>query len=166
MQNDLIFKTGSAKRTLGWLVFLGSAGALIALIYAIFTHPEAQIPSELWSAAAIGAFLIGLMITGISIQHVRWIIEDENIIFHGLFRTRTIPISRLAGFGYIVIVTNLIPFVHLDLYDHTLKHVARLPVSIKDWPRAEEWLSGRFRHVTNDGGQVFAKYRFSDTPKI
>ncbi len=94
MQNDLVFKTGLAKRTLGWLVCLGAAGGLVALIYGIYTHPEAQTPAELWSGIVIGVFLIGLMVAGIAIQYVRWSIEGENIIYRGLFKNKTIPISK------------------------------------------------------------------------
>jgi hypothetical protein len=165
MQNDLVFKTGFGKRTLGWLVCLGAAGALLAMVYAIYTHPENQIPSELWSAAAIAAFLIGLMVAGIGIQNVHWRIEGENFVYRGLFRKKTIPISNLAGFGQMIVSVVLIPFQHVDLYDHQLKHLVRLPVSFKDWPKAEAWLAERLRYVVNDGSHVLPKYRFADTPK-
>lgn len=166
MQNDLVFKTGLAKRTLGWLVCLGAAGALIAMIYAIYTHRETQTSADLWSGVAIGVFLIGLMVTGIAIQYVRWSIEGENIISHGLFKNKAIPISELGGFGQIIIIVVAIPFQHVDLYDRQLNLIARLPVSLKDWPKAEAWFAGRLRYVVNDGSHVLPKRRFADTPKI
>jgi hypothetical protein len=135
------------------------------MIYGIFTHPEVQTPSELWSGAVIGAFLLGLMMAGIAIQYVRWSVEGDIIIYRRLSKTKTIPVSELAGFGKIIIVTVVIPFVHVDLYDHELKHIARLPVSRKDWPRAEAWLAAHFRYVVNDGSHILPKYRFADTPK-
>jgi uncharacterized membrane protein YidH (DUF202 family) len=165
MRNDLVFKTGFAKRALGWLVCLGAAGALIAMTYAIYTHPENQTPDELWSAVAIGVFLIGLMVLGIAMQYVRWSIEGETIIYHRLFKNKTIPISGLAGFGQMIVSVMIMPFQHVDLYDHELNHVARLPVSFKDWPKAEAWLAGRLRYVVNDGSHISPKYRFADTPK-
>ncbi len=165
MRNDLVFKTGFAKRALGWFVCLGAAGALIAMTYAIYTHPENQTPDELWSAVAIGVFLIGLMILGIAMQYVRWSIEGENIIYHRLFKNKTIPISGLAGFGQMIVSVMVMPFQHVDLYDHELNHVARLPVSFKDWPKAEAWLAGRLRYVVNDGSHILPKYRFADTLK-
>ena len=166
MQNDLVFKTGSAKRALGWLVCLGAAGGLVAMIYGIYTHPEAQTSAELLSGVVIGVFLIGLMVAGIAIQYVRWSIEGENIIYRGLFKNKTIPIAELAGFGQIIVVVTLIPFQHVDLYDRQLNHIARLPVSLKDWPKAEAWFAGRLRYVVNDGSHVLPKRRFADTPKI
>jgi hypothetical protein len=166
MQNDLVFKTGLAKRALGWFVCLGAAGALVAMMVAIYTHPENQTSEELWSGLIIGVFLIGLMVTGIAIQYVRWSIERQTIVFHGLFKNKTFPISELAGFGQVIIVFSLIPFVYADLYDRELKLIARLPVSHKDWPKAEAWLAGRLRYVVNDGSAVLPKLRFADTPKI
>ena len=165
MQNDLVFKTGWGKRTLGWLVCVGSAGALAAMIYGILTHPESQIPSELWSGAAIGVFLIGLMLFGISIQYARWSVEGENIVFHRLFKNKAIPVSKLAGFGQFILIVAVIPFNHVDLYDRQLNLIARLPVSFKDWPKAEAWFAERFRDVINDGSAALPKRRFADTPK-
>jgi uncharacterized membrane protein YidH (DUF202 family) len=165
MQDNLVFKTGLAKRALGWLVFLGAAAALMAIIYGIYTHPQNQIPSELWSAFAIGVFLVGLMVAGIAMQYVRWSIEGDKITYHRLFRNKVIPISGLAGFGQIIVIVMVLPFQHVDLYDHELKHVARLPIGLKDWPIAEAWLAGRLRHVVNDGSHILPKYRFADTPK-
>ncbi|MER8982402.1 MULTISPECIES: hypothetical protein [unclassified Mesorhizobium] len=165
MQNDFVFKTGSAKRTLGWLVCLGAAGALAAMIYGIFTHPEAQTPAELWSGVVIGVFLVGLMVAGIAVQYARWSIEGENIIYRRLFRNKTIPLSELAGFGQVIVVVVVIPFVHVDLYDRELKLIARLPVSLKDWPEAEARLAARLRYVVNDGSPALPKRRFVDTPK-
>jgi hypothetical protein len=166
MQNDLVFKTGLAKRALGWFVCLGAASALVAMMVAIYTHPENQTSEELWSAVIIGVFLIGLMVTGIAMQYVRWSVEGETIRFHGLFKTKTFPISELAGFGQMTIVFSLIPFVYADIYNHEPKHIARLPVSHKDWPKAETWLAGRLRYVVNDGSHILPKYRFADIPKI
>jgi hypothetical protein len=166
MQNDLVFKTGLAKRTLGWFVCLAAAGALVAMIYAIYTHRETQTSADLWSGVVIGAFLIGLMVAGIAIQYVRWSIEGETIIYHRLFKNKTIPISELAGFGKLIFIVTIIPFAHLDLYDRELKHIARLPVSFKDWPKVEAWCAGRLRYVVNDGSAALPKRRFADTPKI
>lgn len=165
MQNDLVFKTGLVKRALGWLVCLGSAGALVAMIHAILTHPENQIPSELWSALVIGLFLIGLMVVGVAVQHVRWSIEGENIVFHRLFRTTTIPVSRLAGFGKLIVIVVVFPFSYIVLYDRDLKPIGRLPVSLKESPRAEAWFAGRLRYVVNDGSPALPKLRYADTPK-
>ena len=166
MQNNLVFKTGLAKRALGWLVCAGAVGALVAMVIAIYTHPENQTSSELWSAAVIGAFLIGLMVAGMAIQYVRWSIEGDTIIFHRLLRNKTIPVSELAGFGQMIIVFNLIPFIYADIYDRELNLIARLPVSHKDWPKAEAWFAERLRYVVNDGSPALPRYRFADTPKI
>lgn len=166
MQNDLVFKTGLAKRALGWLVCLGAVVALVAIIYSIFTHPEAQTPSELSSGAVIGVFLIGLMWAGIAIQNVRWSIEGESIIYHGLFKKKTIPLSKLAGYGQMTVIVMVFPFQHVDFYDPRPAHVARLPVSLKDWPKAEAWLAARLRYVVNDGSHILPKLRFADTPKM
>ncbi|WP_034160976.1 hypothetical protein [Sphingomonas sp. ERG5] len=166
MQNDLVFKTGFAKRTLGWLVCLGAVAALMAIIYGIFTHPEAQTPSELSSGAAIGVFLIGLIWAGIAIQNARWSIKGENIVCHGVFKKKTIPLSTLAGFGQTTVIVMAFPFQHVDFYDPQLSHVARLPVSLKDWPKAEAWLAARLRYVVNDGSHILPKRRFADTSKM
>ncbi|QNA83509.1 hypothetical protein G4G27_05430 [Sphingomonas sp. So64.6b] len=166
MKNDLVFKTGLVKRALGWLVCLGAVVALVAIIYGIFTHPESQTPSELSSGAVIGVFLVGLAWAGIAIQNMRWSIEGENIIYHGLFKNRTIPLSKLAGFGQLTVIVMAFPFQHVDFYDRQLAHVARLPVSLKDWPKAEAWLAARLRYVVNDGSHILPKLRFADTPKI
>jgi len=165
MQNDLVFRAGTAKRTLGWLVVLGAAGALAAMIYMIFTHPEVQTPTELWSAAAIGAFLVGLMVAGVAIQYRHWSIEGETIVFRHLFKRKTIPVSELSGFGKMMIVVVVAPFAHVDLYSRELKLVARLPISFKDWPIAEAWLASRLRYVVNDGSPALPKHRFADTPR-
>lgn len=165
MKDDLVFRTGLVKRTLGWLVCLGAAGALVAMAYGVLTHPEAQVPAELWSGAAIGVFLVGLMIYGISLQSVRWSIEGEKITFHRLFKNKTIPVSGLKGYGEFILIVFLFPFAHVDLYDSELKLVARLPISLKDRPRAEAWLAERFRPVVNDGSPALPRLRFADTPK-
>jgi hypothetical protein len=135
-------------------------------MYGISTHRETQTSADLWSGVVIGVFLIGLMVAGIAIQYVRWSVEGDSIIFHGLFKNKTIPISKLAGFGQIIIIVSVIPFVHVDLYDHELNLITRLPVSHKDWPKAEAWLAARLRYVVNDGSAVLPKRRFADTPKI
>jgi uncharacterized membrane protein YidH (DUF202 family) len=166
MHHDLVFKTGPAKRTLGWLVFLAAAGAFLAMIYGIFAHRKTQTSADLWSGVAIGVFLIGLMVAGIAIQHARWSIDGENIIRHHLFKQKTIPISELAGFGRIIVVVVVIPLVHVDLYDRELNLVARLPVNHKDWPKAEAWFAEHLRYVVNDGSAALPKRRFADTPKI
>lgn len=166
MQNDLVFRAGSAKRAVGWLVFLGAAAALVAMTYAIYTHPENQVSSELWSAAVIGVFLIGLMWAGMGTQRIRWAIEGENIVYHGLFKNKTIALSELAGFGQIAVIVGVFPLQHVDLYNRQLKIIARLPVSLKDWPKAEAWFAERFRYVVNDGSPALPKPRFADTPKI
>jgi hypothetical protein len=165
MKNDLVFRAGPAKRTLGWLVVLGAAGALAAMIYAILTHPEAQIPTELWSAAAIGAFLVGLMAGGVAVQYRHWRIEGETIVFRHHFKQKTVPVSELAGFGKIIIFVVGAPFTYVDLHSRELKLIARLPVSFTDWPIAEAWLADRLRYVVNDGSPMLPKYRFADTPK-
>lgn len=165
MQNALVFKTGLVKRALGWLVCFSAAGAMITMIYALYTHPENQIPSELWSGVAIGLFLIGLMVAGIAMQYVRWSIDGETITYHRLFRNRAIPVSGLAGFGQIIVIVMVFPLQHVDLYDHELKHVARLPIGLKDWPIAKAWLAARLRYVVNDGNHIMPKYSFADTPK-
>ncbi|ATY33901.1 hypothetical protein CVN68_19685 [Sphingomonas psychrotolerans] len=105
------------------------------------------------------------MVFGIAMQYVRWSIEGENIVYHRLFKRKSIPISDLAGFGQIIISVMVIPFQHLDLYDHKLNHIARLPVSLKDWPKAEAWFAERLRYVVNDGSHILPKLRFADTPK-
>jgi hypothetical protein len=166
MQNDLVFKTGFTKRALGWFVCLAAAGALVAMIYAIYTHPANQTPDELWSGVAIGVFLIGLMVFGIALQYVRWRIEGENIIYHHLFKNKKIPISELAGFGQFTMIVVIFPFQHVDLFGHALNHIARLPINLNDWPKAEAWLAGRLRYVVNDGSHILPKRRFADTPKI
>lgn len=165
MQNDLVFKTGLAKRTLGWLFCLGAGGALVTMTYVIYTHPQNQTAEELWSAVAIGVFLIGLMVFGVAVQHVRWSVEGEDIVYDRLFKKKTIPTSRLAGFGQIIVIVGAFPLQHVDLYDHELNHVARLPISLTDWPKAEAWLAGRLRYVVNDGSHILPKFRFADTPK-
>jgi hypothetical protein len=106
------------------------------------------------------------MVTGIAIQYVRWSIEDENIIYYRLFRNKKIPISELAGFGQIIVIVTTIPFTHVDLFDRELNLIVRLPVSHKDWPKAEAWFAGRLRYVVNDGSPILPKYRFIDTQKI
>jgi hypothetical protein len=105
------------------------------------------------------------MVAGIAIQHVSWSIQGDTISYRRLFKPQTIPVSELAGFGQTIIVTGLIPSVHADLYDRELKHMARLPVSLKDWPRAEAFLAARLRYVVNDGSPILPKYRFADTPR-
>ncbi len=166
MQNSLVFKTDLAKRTLGWLICLGAGGALAAMIYAIYRHPENQTPSELGSAVAIGIFLIGLMVAGIAIQYVRWSIEGETITSHRLFKNTVFPVSDLAGFGQIIVIVMVVPLQHVELYDHHMKHIARLPIGFRDWPKAEAWLAQRLRHVVNDGSPISPKLRFADAPKI
>jgi hypothetical protein len=165
MNSELIFKAGPAKRILGLLVFLAAAVALVAMIYGIITHPEAQTSAELWSGVAIGVFLLGLMVAGIAIQYVSWSTQGDTISYRRLFKSKTIRVSELAGFGQIIVVTGVIPSVHADLYDHDLKPMARLPVSLKDWPKAEAWLAARLRYVVNDGSPILPKYRFADTPR-
>jgi hypothetical protein len=165
MQNNLVFKTGVAKQTLGWSVCLGAAGALAAMIYAFCIHPENQTPAELWSGAVIGVFLIGLMLVGIAIQYARWSINGENIVCHRIFKDKTIPLTELAGFGRLIIIVAVIPLAHVVLYDSELKLVARLPISLDEWPRAEALLAAHLRFVINDGSAAFPKRRFADTPK-
>jgi apolipoprotein N-acyltransferase len=165
MQNELVFKTGLAKRTLGWLVCLGAAVALAAMIYGLFTHLDTQTPADLWSGLAIGVFLAGLMALGISIQNMRWSIEGETVVFHHLFGRRTIPVSGLAGYGKLVIVVSAAPLAHLDLYDRDLKRVVRLPVDLNDQAKAEAWFAERLRPVVNDGSAALPRLRFADTSK-
>lgn len=165
MQNDLVFRAGWVKRALGWAVGLGSAAALAAMIYGVLTHPTAQVPAELGSAAVIGVFLLGLILAGISLQYAHWRIEGDEIVHRGLFRKKTIPVAQLAGFGRTIIVVNLIPLVQIDLYDAALKPVTRLPVGAKDWPRAEAWLAARLRYVVNDGSPALPRYRFAEPSK-
>lgn len=98
-------------------------------------------------------------------QNVRWNIDGENIVYHGAFKKKTIPLSKLAGFGHIDIIVLVFPFRHADFYDARLTHVARLPVGLDDWPKAEAWLAARFRYVVNDGSHISPKLRFADTPK-
>lgn len=165
MQNDLVFRTGWAKRTLGWFVCLGAAVALTALIYGVFTNLETQTSADLWSGVVIGAFLVGLMLLGMSIQFTRWSIEGESVVFRHLFRSRTIPVSGLAGYGKLIILVSAAPLAHLDLYDRDLKLVARLPVGLKDQARAEAWFAERLRPVVNDGSAALPRLRFADTPR-
>lgn len=136
------------------------------MMYGIYAHRETQTSADLWSGIIIGVFLIGLVVAGIAIQYVRWSIERETIVLHRLFKNRTFPISELAGFGQLIIVFSLIPFVYADIYDRELNLIARLPVGHKDWPKAEAWLAGRLRYVVNDGSAALPKLRFADTPKI
>lgn len=165
MQTDLVFKTGWAKRALGWFVFLGAGAALIAMIYGLATNLETQTSADLWSGVVIGVFVIGLMVLGIAVQYTHWSIEGETVVFRTLFKSRTIPVSDLAGFGQLIIVVSVFPLAHLDLYDRDLNLVARLPVGAKDWPRAEAWFASRLRPVVNDGSAALPKLRFADTPK-
>ena len=165
MKSDLVFKAGPGKRAAGWAVFLLGAGLLVATIYASYAHREALTTADKWSGVVIGLLLIGLMVIGFGIQYAYWSIEGSRITFHHLFGKREIPISRLAGFAQILFVVFVFPFAHIDLYDRDLKIIARLPVSFKDWPRAEAWLAERFRHVVNDGSHILPKHRFADTPK-
>ena len=163
--NDLVFRTGWVKRTLGWVVFLGSAGLLLALVYAVITHWDTQTSADLWSGAAIGLFIIVFMVAGIAIQYTYWSTQNDVITSHSLFRTQSFPISDLAGFSRITIIVSIFPLLHVDLFDRELKKVARLPVQIKDWPRAEERLASRLRYVVNDGSAALPKHRFADAPK-
>ena len=165
MQNELVFRTGAAKRTLGWFVFLGTAVGLAAMIYGLVTHLDTQTSADLWSGLVIGVFLVGLMWLGMSIQRQRWSIEGETIVFHHLFGRRTIPVSGLAGYGKLVIIVAAAPLAHLDLYDHDLNRVVRLPVGLNDQARAEAWFAERLRPVVNDGSAALPRLRFADTPK-
>lgn len=165
MKSDLVFKAGPGKRAAGWFVFLLGAGLLGATIYATYTHRETLTTADLWSGVVIGLLLIGLMVMGISIQYAYWKIEGSKITFHHLFGKKEVPIPRVAGFGQMIFIVMMIPFSHLDLYDRDLKIIARLPVSFKDWPRAEAWFAERFRYVVNDGSHILPKNRFADTPK-
>lgn len=164
MQSDLVFRTGVAKRTLGWVVCLGAGVALVAMIYGVSIHLETQTSADLWSGLVIGVFLIGLMVLGIALQHTRWSIEGETVVFRTLFKSRTIPVSELAGFGTLFIVVAVFPLAHLDLYDCDLNLVARLPVGLKDRPRAEAWFASRLRPVVNDGSAALPRLRFADAP--
>lgn len=166
MQNDLVFRSGLIRRVVGWVVCLFCVGALVAMIYGILTHPESHVASELWSGAIIGVFLVGLFIGGISIQYAYWSIEGDEIIHRRLFRKKVIPISQLGGFGSTIMMVNLVPLTQIDLYDSAPKPITRLPVSIKDWPRAEAWLATRLRYVVNDGSPALPKFRFVDAAKM
>jgi hypothetical protein len=106
-----------------------------------------------------------LMVAGIAIQYVSWSTQGDTISYRRLFKSKTIRVSELAGFGQIIVVTGVIPSVHADLYDHDLKPMTRLPVSLKDWPKAEAWLAARLRYVVNDGSPILPKYRCADTPR-
>ena len=166
MHTRIEFRPSLAKRALGWFVCLGAAGALIALMYAIATHPEAQIPTELLSGALIGLFLIGLMIAGLAIQHAYWSIEGDRITSHRLLKDTRYSLSELAGFGHTVVIVAVFPLSHVSLYSSEMKQIARLPIGIKDWPKAEARLAEHLRYVVNDGSPALPRYRFADTPKI
>ncbi|PSJ37905.1 hypothetical protein [Allosphingosinicella deserti] len=166
MDTRIEFRASLPKRALGWFVCLGAAFALIAMMYAIATHPEAQTPPELLSGALIGLFLIGFMVAGIAIQHVYWSIEGDAIISHRLFKNKRYPLSELAGFGHTIVIVAVFPLAHVDLYNPDMKQIARLPISIKDWPKAEARLAEDLRYVVNDGSPALPRYRFADTPKI
>ena len=165
MQNELVFRTGAAKRTLGWFVFLGAAIGLAAMIYGLVTHLDTQTSADLWSGLVIGVFLVGLMWLGMSIQRLRWSIEGETVVFHHLFGRRTIPVSGLAGYGKLVIVVSAASLAHLDLYDRDLKRVVRLPVGLNDQAKAEAWFAERLRPVVNDGSAALPRLRFADRPR-
>lgn len=166
MQNKLVFKTGLVKRVLGWSVVLAFLGAMLAMIYGFMTHPESQTATELWSGVAIGVFLICLMVMGVAIQYIRWSIEGETIVFDKLFANKVIPISDLAGYGKLIIVMKVFPMAHIELYDRELNRIARLPVGLKNLPRAEAWLADRLRYVINDGSAALPKLRYADTSNI
>jgi hypothetical protein len=166
MQNDLVFKIGTAKKALGWFVCLGAAGLLVATIYAIFIHRETLTSADLWSGIVIGAFLACLSAYGIAMQHVRWEIEGDTIIFHRIFGKKTIPISDLEGFGRMTIIFYFFPFLYVDLYDRKPNILARLPINPNDWPKAEAWLAANLRYVVNHGSHIFPKPRFIDDNKI
>ena len=163
--NEIVFKTGWVKQALGWVVVFGSATCLIALICAIIKDWDTQTSADLWSAAFIGLFLGAFTIGGVAIQFTRWSIENDTIKFRTLFRTKTFPVTDLAGFGKITIVVGLFPLVHVDLFDGKLRSVVRLPVRIKDWKRAEAWFAPRLRYVVNDGSAALPKRRFADKAK-
>jgi hypothetical protein len=163
MQNDLVFKSGIAKKAIGLLVFLGSATAFTAMAYIIYTHPENQTSSELLSGAILGIILAGLMVGGLGVLRMHWRIEGENIIYQGVLRKKVIPFSTLAGFGQTVIIVALFSLRQVDLYDSQLKPIARLPLRNSDWSKAETALAQRLRYVANEGSAAFPKRKFVDT---
>jgi hypothetical protein len=165
MQDDLVFKTSPIKRALGWLVFVGATAGVLGVIYGLYIHPENQIPSELASGAVIILFLGALMWAGIAGQRIRWGIEGENIVYHGLFRNMTIPLSEVAGYGQLMFIVAVFPFQHIDFYNRQLTLIGRLPVNHSDWPKAQAWFAERYRYVVNDGSHALPKRRYADTPR-
>lgn len=162
MADHPVFGSGVVKQALGWFVLVGGGVALAALIRATLMNLDTQTPADLASGVVIALFIVALMLGGLSIQSQRWTIEGDAIVLHQLFRKRTIPLSKLAGFGKLTIVVGVFPMAQLDLYDRDLKPVARLPVTLKDLPQAEALLAARLRYVVNEGSAALPRRRFVD----
>ncbi len=162
MTDGLVFRAGWAKRALGWIVCLGAAVALIALVLAIVRHWETQSTADLWSGLAIAIFVLAILVGGIAIQYGSWRAEGDTITLQRLFGTKTFRVSELEGFGKTIVIVSLFPVAHIDLYGPGLRPVARLPIAAGDLPRAEAWLSARLRYVINEGSPALPKRRFAD----
>ncbi len=163
MKNELIFKAGLLKKLLGWTIVLGAVSALIALAHATITRPAVQNTSEeLWYLAVIAAFLLLLIAAGIKIQYVSWRIEDRTIIYG----KKRYPIAELAGYCRFTFIIGPITIHWINFYDHQLKLVARLPINMKDRPKAEDWLDQHLRYVILDGSPAFPKPRFADPYEV
>lgn len=165
MDDKHIFKPGPVKLALGWLVVLGAVVALLAMIRALVQNFETQTEADLWSAVAIGAFLLGLLVAGFAIQRFQWTTAGQTISVQHLFGRRSINVRELGGFGKLIITVSVFPLAHIELYDHDLKPVLRLPVTFKDLPAAEAWFADRIPYVINEGSAALPKRRLADMSK-
>lgn len=160
MSDKLVFRTGWPKRLFSWFVIIVGSVALIAVIDAMAARWATLPATEIWSGVGIGLFILCFVIAGFGIQDARWSIDGDVIRLNRLYRTRTIDLGGVAGFGETVFVVGVFPVAHIDLYDSALTPIARLPIDSRDLPRAEAWLSRRFRQVVDEGSAAFPKRRF------
>ncbi|MFD1035027.1 hypothetical protein ACFQ15_10230 [Sphingomonas hankookensis] len=160
MAEKLVFRTGWPKRLLSWLLILGGSAALIALVDAMARHWSTLPATEIWSGVFIALFILCFVAGGFAIQDFRWSIDGDVIRIHRLYRTTTIDLTKVAGFGRTVFVIGVFPVAHIDLYDGRLQPIARIPIDFRDLPQAETWLSWRFRLVVDEGSAAFPKRRF------
>ncbi|MDJ0276129.1 hypothetical protein QLH51_04830 [Sphingomonas sp. 2R-10] len=162
MSEPLVFRTGWPKRLLSWFAILGGSAALLAIIDAMARHWATLPATEIWSGMAIGLFVLCFVVAGFGIQDFHWRIEGDTIRVTQFYRTKTIDLATVAGYGTTVVVVGAFPLTHVDLYDGRLKPIDRLPINAGDLPRAEAWLSRLLRPVVDDGSAAVPRRRFAD----
>ncbi len=162
MSEQLVFRTGWPKRLLSWFAILAGSVALIAIVDAMVRHWPTLPPAEIWSGVAIGLFVLCFVVAGFGIQDYHWRIAGDAIRITRFYRTKTIDLADVAGYGTTVVVVGAFPMTHIDLYDGQLQPIERLPINAGDLPRAESWLARRLRPVVDEGSAAFPRRRFVD----